>query len=157
MNRLFSLSACNMSLGLAHLRLTSQMRCSHFAQSVKFSVESITLLPVPLLSLVLYISYFGYGISSSFNASLNLRFVYLFLIRNQNLSSFQINLACNTLDIIYSYFYPVFTVLTGHTVNCKYLLVENFFKPLFYRLIASSSTTATLSLKMLDCCKSSLF
>ena len=44
MNRLFSLSACNMGLGLAHLRLTSQMRCSHFAQSVKFSAKDITLL-----------------------------------------------------------------------------------------------------------------
>jgi len=37
MNRLFSLSVCNMGLGLAHLRLTDQMRCSRFAQSVKFS------------------------------------------------------------------------------------------------------------------------
>ena len=40
---LFSLSACYMGLGLAHLRLTSQMRCSHFAQSVKFSAKDITL------------------------------------------------------------------------------------------------------------------
>ena len=30
---LFSLSACNMGLGLALLRLTSQMRCLHFYQS----------------------------------------------------------------------------------------------------------------------------
>ena len=44
MNRLFSLSACNMGWGLAHLRLTSQMRCSHFAGSVKFSAKDITLL-----------------------------------------------------------------------------------------------------------------
>ena len=43
MNRLFSLSACNMGLGLAHLRLTSPMRCSHFSQSVKFSAKDITL------------------------------------------------------------------------------------------------------------------
>jgi len=33
-----------MGLGLAHLRLTSQMRCSHFAGSVKFSVKGITLM-----------------------------------------------------------------------------------------------------------------
>ena len=31
---MLSLSACNMGLGLAHLRLTSQMRCLHFCQSV---------------------------------------------------------------------------------------------------------------------------
>ena len=31
---LFSLSACDMGLGLAHLRLTTQMRCLHFYQSV---------------------------------------------------------------------------------------------------------------------------
>ncbi len=31
---LFSLSACYMGLGLAHLRLTSQMRCLHFCQIV---------------------------------------------------------------------------------------------------------------------------
>ena len=31
---LLSLSACNMGLGLAHLYLTSQMRCLHFCQSV---------------------------------------------------------------------------------------------------------------------------
>ena len=43
MNSLFSLSACNMGLGLAHLRLTSQMRCSHFSQSEKFSAKDITL------------------------------------------------------------------------------------------------------------------
>ena len=43
MNRLFSLSACNMDLGLAHLRLASQMLCSHFAGSVKFSAKDITL------------------------------------------------------------------------------------------------------------------
>ena len=40
---LFSLSACNMGLSLVHLRLTSQMRCSHFAESVKFSAKDITL------------------------------------------------------------------------------------------------------------------
>ena len=32
-----------MGLGLAHLRLTSQMRCSHFTQSVKFYAKDITL------------------------------------------------------------------------------------------------------------------
>ena len=42
MNRLFSLSACNMGLGLAHLRLTSQMRCSHLAVILKFSAKNIT-------------------------------------------------------------------------------------------------------------------
>ena len=42
MNRMFSLSACNMGLGLAHLRLTGQMRCPHFAGSVKFSAKDIT-------------------------------------------------------------------------------------------------------------------
>ena len=35
---LLSLSACNMGLGLAHLRLTT-----HFTQSVKFSAKDITL------------------------------------------------------------------------------------------------------------------
>ena len=39
---LFSLSACNMGLGLAHLRLTSQMRCSHLAVLIKFSAKNIT-------------------------------------------------------------------------------------------------------------------
>ena len=34
MTDLFSLSACNIGLGLAHLRLTSQMRCLHFYESV---------------------------------------------------------------------------------------------------------------------------
>jgi len=34
MTDLFSLSACYMGLGLAHSRLTSQMRCLHFCQNV---------------------------------------------------------------------------------------------------------------------------
>ena len=38
-----ALSACNKGLGIAHLRLTSQMRCSHFAQSAKLSAKDITL------------------------------------------------------------------------------------------------------------------
>ena len=42
MNRLFSLSDCNMGLGLAHLRLTSQMRCSHLVMFFKFSAKNIT-------------------------------------------------------------------------------------------------------------------
>ena len=36
-------SACYMGLGLAHLRLTGQMRCSHLAAFIKFSAKDITL------------------------------------------------------------------------------------------------------------------
>ena len=38
-----ALSACNKGLGLAYLRLTSQMRCSHLAIFFKFSDKNITL------------------------------------------------------------------------------------------------------------------
>ena len=40
-----------MGLGLAHLRLTSQKRCSHFAQSVKFSAKDITLFSALFLAM----------------------------------------------------------------------------------------------------------
>jgi len=40
---LFSLSACVKGLGLAHLRLTGQMRCSHLAVFVKLSAKNLTL------------------------------------------------------------------------------------------------------------------
>ncbi|MBQ8907441.1 MAG: hypothetical protein IJY71_02515, partial [Clostridia bacterium] len=41
---ILALSAFNMGWGLAHLRLSRQMRCSHFAGRVKFSAKDITLL-----------------------------------------------------------------------------------------------------------------